>query len=36
MYPVSGSFDAPVARVNGEAVVATDQATFGALKALYR
>jgi hypothetical protein len=36
MYPVSGSFDAPVANVNGEAVVATDQATFGTLKALYR
>jgi hypothetical protein len=36
MYPVSGSFGDPVARANGEAVVATEMATFGLVKALYR
>lgn len=36
MYPVSGSFIAPVASVNGDTVVPTRASTFGALKALYR
>ena len=36
MYPMSGSFDEPVARANGDPVVATERSTFGTLKALYR
>lgn len=36
MSPSSGSIDAPVFRVNGDAPVATDEVTFDGIKALYR
>ena len=36
LYPSSGSLDLPVAVVNGEAPVAVEAATWGALKSLYR
>lgn len=36
LYPSSGSVDLPVFRVNGDAPVATTQAAFGAVKALFR
>jgi hypothetical protein len=36
MYSVSGSHDAPVFIINGEEAVATEQMSFGQVKALYR
>ncbi len=36
LYPSSGSIDLPVFRINGEAPVATEPATFNGVKALFR